>query len=247
MDDAGGSLRRARRCRVAFAGAVALVFAWAATARAQTAAAPTQTVRFSVFSAKPIEDLAWVARPGGVLQKLVFQPTARSARAEYRGPMPLRFVDAATAAVVAEATIPAGLREVLLLFTPAAPGQNGLRYQVAVLEDSTSRQAPGTLAILNLSGLALDGVINTQKMALKAGLNPPVPVVWTAKITLSTTVKGRSYQSFAGSVTLGRSERALLVLFPPFYEGAKEVQSRMLVDLPPGSAPPLIGPKRIEK
>ena len=39
-------------------------------------------------------------------------------------------------------------------------------------------------------------------------------------------------------VALERNERALLILFPPFYKGSLEVQSRLLVDQPPGTAAP---------
>jgi hypothetical protein len=53
---------------------------------------------------------------------------------------------------------------------------------------------------------------------------------------LSTVFSQRTYQSYAGTARLGRNERALLILFPPFYPGALEVQSRLLVDQPPAGA-----------
>jgi len=150
--------------------------------------------------------------------------------------MPLRFVDAATGAVVAEATIPAGLHEALLLFTATEAGSSGtkaLRYQISVLDDGAGRQGPGGLAIINLSELALSGTVNSEKVTLKAGLNPTLAIGRSAKITLSTVFKNRSYQSYASTVSLGRNERALLILFPPFYKGGLEVQSRLLLDQPP--------------
>ncbi len=212
---------------------------------AQAPAAPA--VRFSVFSAKPVADVAYVPRANANPQKLQFQPTARSARYEYRGAMPLRFFDATSGAVVAEANIPAGMRDALLLFTPiegSAPalatapkaGTSTLRYQVAVMDDSVAQLAPGALAIVNLSGLTLSGTVNTEKVTLKAGLNPPLAVGGAAKIAFNTTFKNRVYQSYAGTATLRRNERALLILFPPFYAGSLEVQSRLLLDQPPGTA-----------
>ena len=151
----------------------AAVFLCAFEARAQPA--PPPPVRFTVFAAKPIAGLTFTPRANAEPQQLPFYPTARSARAEYRGAMPLRFTDSASGAVVAEATIPAGMRDVLLLFTPlaAAPaaGGTGLRYQVAVLDDSAARHAAGGLAIINLSGLALSGTVNEENVTLQPGLN----------------------------------------------------------------------------
>ncbi len=218
----------------------------------QNAPASGPSVRFTVFSAKPITELTYVSRIGGPPQKVVFQPTARSARYEYRGPMPIRFVDATEGVAVAEAVIPAGMNNALLLFSPLEKAQGGIRYQVAVLDDSAARQGPGGLAIINLSGLALEGTVNEHPITLKAGLNPPVAVTRAAIVTLTTVFKNRTYQSYTGNVTLGRNERALMILFPPFRPGALEVQSRVLLDQPPGSAPapapaPAAQPKRTTK
>jgi hypothetical protein len=214
---------------------------WLATC---AAAAPVagQAVRFTVFSAQPISDAAFSPRPNGAPQKLQFYPTARSPRYEYRGPMPVRFLDTTTGAVIAEATIPLGLNDALLLFTPIASsgapgGGGGLRYQIAVLDDGAARHGPGGLAIINLSGLALSGNVNAEKINVQAGLNPTLSVGRAAKITLSTVFKNRSYQSYASTVSLARNERALLILFPPFYKGSLEVQSRLLVDRPTGAVP----------
>jgi hypothetical protein len=202
-----------------------------------------QSVHFTVFAARPITDVAFVPRQSAAPLKLQFYPTARSPRYEYRGTMPLRFVDAMSGAVVAEAAIPSTIQNALLLFSPVETdkggkgGAGGLRYQIAVLDDGASRHGAGGLAIINLSGLALSGKVGSQSVTLKPGLNPTLSVSRSAAIKLSTVFKQRSYQSYAGTVTLGRNERALLILFPPFYAGALEVQSRLLVDQPPAAPP----------
>ena len=199
-------------------------------------------VRFTVFAAKPIADLAFAPRPNAAPEKLVFQPTARSARHEYRGPMPLRFIDHTSGAVVAEADIPASMRDALLLFIPIQPATStsaakgstaSLRYQVAVLDDAATRHGPGGLAILNLSGLTLNGTVNNERVTLKPGLNPTLNVGRTAKTTLTSVFKNRTYQAYAGTTALKANERALLILFPPYYQGSLEVQSRLLIDQPP--------------
>ena len=248
MADARGSVRRSGpRVAAWLAWLVALCGA-VHFAGAQPAAAPA--IRFAVFSAKPIADLAFVPRPGGEPQKVQFQPTARSPRYEYRASMPVRFFDAGSGEVVAEAVIPAGVRDALLLFAPIeasaatpaagpAPGAKGgaapLRYQISVLDDSATRHGAGGLAIINLSGLPLSGTVGAEKVTLKPGLNPTLAIGPTAKIAFSTVFKGKVYRSYSGTATLGRNERALLILFPPFYAGSLEVQSRLLLDQPPGS------------
>jgi len=196
-------------------------------------------VRFTVFSVQPIRDLSFIPRANTAPVKVVFQPTARSVRQEFRGAGPLRFVDATTGDVVAEAVIPPTIRDALLLFSPLdakASAGTKLRYQIAVLDDGAARHGPGGLAIINLSGLALTGTIGAEKVTLKAGLNPTLAIGRSAAVTLTTTFKGRRYRSYAATVALGRSERALLILFPPFNPGSLEVQPRLLVDQPPGSA-----------
>lgn len=207
-------------------------------------ASSAPAVRFTVFAAKSLQGVAFVARPNTPPQKLVFYPTARSPRYEYRGALPLRFVDAATGEVVAEATVPREIRDALLLFSPIeapAGGTEGtarksLRYRIAVLDDGPARHGAGGLAILNLSGLTLSGTVNKQPVTLREGLNPTLPVGRSANITLRTTFKQRTYQSYATTVALAARQRALLILFPPFYRGSLEVQSRLLVDEPPGAA-----------
>src|SRR5436305_1694206 len=86
--------------------------------RAQPAPA---VVRFSVFSLRPVEGLVFSPKPAGGPQPVLFYPTARSPRYEYRGAMPLRFTDAASGAVVAEATVPPEIHDALLLFSAIEP------------------------------------------------------------------------------------------------------------------------------
>lgn len=196
--------------------------------------------RITVFSSRPISDLVFVPRPAAPKQKLTFYPTARSPRYEFRSPMPLRFTDATTGAVVAEATIPPDIRDALLLFSPITPvPASGVRYQISILDDGVLRHGPGGLSILNLSGLALSGTVGTEDVNLQAGLSPTLILKSSAKVVLRTSDKGRSYQAYAETISLKKSERALLILFPPFYKGSHEVQSRLLVDQPaaPPSAP----------
>jgi hypothetical protein len=55
----------------------------------------------------------------------------------------------------------------------------------------------------------------------------------SVKLVLEALFKNRRYRSYTDTVSLGPGERALLILFPPFYPGSLEVQGRLLVDEPP--------------
>jgi hypothetical protein len=211
---------------------------WLLLAATVAAQPREQPLRFTVFAVNPLGALAFSPRAGAPAQPVVFYPTARSPRYEYRGAMPLRFVEQGAGVVVAEATIPAAIRDALLIFTPLPnPKAGGLRYQVAVLDDGAARLAAGSLAIVNLSGLALAGTVGREAVTLRAGLNPALPLRGTTSLVFRTMVKERSYQSYAGTMMLARNQRGLLVLFPPFNPGSIEVQSRLLLDEPPAAAP----------
>jgi hypothetical protein len=201
----------------------------------EPAPAGAQAVRFTVFSPRAVNGLTFTSRPGQAPKHLVLYPTARSPRYDYLGSMPLRITDAQTNTVVAEATVPREITSALLLLVPLEPAPAaGLRYQTYVLDDTAARQPAGTLAIINFSGLELAGTIDGKPLALTAGLNAATPLVRSAALTLRATVKNRTYQAYAGNVELGKNERALLLLLPPFYRGSLEVQSRLLIDAPGG-------------
>lgn len=187
-------------------------------------------IRFAVFSAQPVEGLAFIS-PTGSLVPLKFDPFARSARHAYSGVSPVRFVDFATKAVVAEAVVPLGYREPLFLFSALPAGNTlGLRYKIAVLDDSAASLPPGHFVILNLSGLKLAGTFDKSVFEVNEGLNAPVPFAASATLTLYAVSRGTRVQSFVDTLKPVRSRRLLLLLLPPARKGALQVQSRALVD-----------------
>jgi hypothetical protein len=210
-----------------------MFLALASLLAAQTPKPAVQPVRFSVFSAQTIAGLGFAPQQGSGLTTLAFYPTARSPGYEYRGALPLRFVDVASGTVVAEAGVPAEIHDALLLFAPMDGAAAGaLKYRVAVLDDGAASHAAGGLVVINFSGLALSGTIGGKAVTLDEGLNAPRKVGRATKILLKTTVKSRSFQSYGEDVKMKATERALLILFPPFNPGSVEVQSRLLIDAP---------------
>jgi hypothetical protein len=187
-------------------------------------------IRFTVFAAKPIEGLAYLSTTGAALP-LNFNPFARSTRHTYNGTSPVKFVDAATKAVVAEAVVPPDIREPLFLFSELPAGQaRGLRYQVAVLDDSPTKVPVGHFVILNLSGLKLTGTLDQTALTIEEGSNAPVPLAKAATLRLFASARGTRVQSYADTLKPAKAKRLLLILLPPARKGALEVQSRALVD-----------------
>jgi hypothetical protein len=190
-------------------------------------------IHFTVFAAQPLPGLAFLP-PKGAAQPMKFALSARSPRYTYAGPPPLKFIEVATGKEVAEAIVPAAVREALLVFSAAPPGEpHGWRYEITVVDDSATQVAPGRFAILNLSGLKLTGTFDRTPIMVSDGMNPPAVFTHPATLTLFTLSHGVKVQSYSEVVRTPKSSRLLLVLFPPARKGALELQSRPLVDVPP--------------
>jgi hypothetical protein len=194
------------------------------------------SIRFSVFAARPIKGLAYLAQNGRAVP-LTFNTISRSERHGYAGDNPVRFTDLATGAVLAEASVPASIRDPLFLFLDLPEGKTrGLKYQVAVLDDSVAKLGHGQMAIVNLSGIRFSGVLGKTEFEVNQGLNAPRPLAQTSQLTLFADVRGKRRQAYSDTIRLPRSSRLLLILFPPVLAGAIEVQTRALVDAVPAAA-----------
>lgn len=200
---------------------------------AQPAVPLERQLDFTVFSAQPIDDLTYLPRPDATPVPLVFYPTARSLRYSYSGPATLRFYHARTGAIAVEIDVPPEIRTALLILSARGHATDAaLHYEATVVNDDALSHAPGSLLILNFSGLTLSGSINRQPMTLLNGINAPIRVGRDAAINLRTPFKARTYQAYAETIALEESGRALLLLLPPYRQGSLEVQSRVLVDSP---------------
>lgn len=201
-----------------------------------TEPAPLPTVHFSVFSLRPIPGLAFL--PGGehAPEPIELYPTARSSLASYRGPMPVRLVSTITGAALAEVWIPSTITRALIVLAPDRGAASGGPWVPFVVDDDLPLSRAVRFTLLNLSGLSLRGRINAQAFAIRAGLNPIPGVSGHIRLELRAALKDRDYHSYGDALTIAAAERALLILFPPYYRGSLEVQARMLrEETPPGS------------
>ncbi|MBM3865719.1 MAG: hypothetical protein FJ381_07430 [Verrucomicrobia bacterium] len=212
------------------AGMAACVCGWSvAPVRAASPSAPV-SLRFAVFSPRPPSEAAYVAAPGQAPTRLRFHPLARSPRYEYRGPAPLRFVNPRDRALLAEAELPAGVANTLIVLLPDEKAAG--RWRTIVLDDGETRFRAGQLVLVNLSGLDLDGTLNNRPLKPGPGPNAALPVPRTSQLVLRTSVRGAAYQALATELNLGEGERALLLVLPPLRPGTFAVQHRLLVDRP---------------
>jgi len=202
-------------------------------ARAQPAAPPARHFTFTVFSPELIEHLVYVPHPNAAPLPLVFYPTARSCSYRYAGPETVQLFDSGTGAAAAKVSVPSEIHTALFVLAAiGSPASATPRYRVQVVDDGVTHHPPGTLLILNLSGLQLAGTINQRHVTLAGGMNAPIRVGASAAVNLRTPFKGRSYQAYAETIPLSDSGRALLLLLPPYRQGSLEVQSRVLLDAP---------------
>jgi hypothetical protein len=204
----------------------------ALSGRAESETASACELNFTVFSALPLDGLGFVPQPEAAPVPMVFYPTARSPHYFYHGPPRLGFFDLRTGLQVAEADVPAGIRTALLIFSATdSPGAGAPRFRVQLVDDSAASHGPGTLLILNLSGLTLAGTLGQRPIALRQGCNGPLEVRGATTLVLRTPFRGRSYQAYSETIPLEPSGRALLLLLPPYRAGSLEVQSRLLIDI----------------
>lgn len=197
----------------------------------------TPAVHFTVFALRPVEPMVFQPEVDAQPQPLKFYPTARSPEYTYTGEMPLLFTDARSGEVVASAAIPASIAKAVLIFAalPSNHSRSGPRYQIHVLDDGPLRHGRSGLSFVNLSGLDFDGRLGSRRITLGAGVTPSFQISGNTELLLETTRAGRRYRSYSQSIALASGERALLVLFPPYYTGSLEVQARLLIDEPPGA------------
>lgn len=210
------------------------VAAWGAasffvSARAASAA-PSVSLRFTVFSPRPPSEAAYVPAPGQAPTRLRFHPLARSPRYEYRGPAMVRFIAPRDRALLAEAEIPAGLNSALIVLLPDDKAAG--RWRTIVLDDGEARFRAGQLVLVNLSGLELEGTLNERPLQAVSGPNPALAVPRTGQLVLRTAARGATYQALATDLNLAEGERALLLLLPPLRPGTFAVQHRLLLDRP---------------
>ncbi|MFZ9745372.1 MAG: hypothetical protein ACO3G4_01930 [Opitutaceae bacterium] len=188
------------------------------------------TLRFSVFSPRPPAEASYLAAPGQPPTRLRFYPLARSPRYEYRGPATLRLIAPQDRAPLAEAEIPAGMANPLIVLLPEE--QAAGRWRALVLDDGETRFRAGQLVLVNVSGLALEGTLGGRPLKTGPGPNPALAVPRTGQLVLRTSSRGASYQALATELKLAEGERALLLLLPPLRAGTFAVQYRLLVDRP---------------
>lgn len=186
---------------------------------------PERSFTFTVFAAERVEAIAYRPKPGMELESLSFYPTARSPHYRYEGSASFRLYRENEEWT--EQTIPVGLSRALMVVTAT----KNSRPRLEVLDDSIARHPPGKLRILNRSGLLLSGTIGATRVALPDGADWCGSWGFSAVLSLHTNYRERSYRAWTETLIHEAGERVLVLLLPPYRQGALEVQSRILREL----------------
>ena len=191
---------------------------------------------FTVFSADPQADISYLPKPDAALRPLAFYPTAKSPRYRYRGDSSLAFYDHPTGIVIASVKLPVGLKNSCVLFLPRTRSGD---IQIRAIDDDAAEHSVGETRVINLSGMALEGTINHNRVSFPDGSEHCANYDATVRIALRVIYRGRSYPSYAEEIRLLPGTRALVLLLPPYQGsppdyrvGSLEVQSRVLIDHP---------------
>lgn len=215
----------------------ASLLACAHTVVAADSVAPERALKFTVFATQPIERdaLSFAVREKAVMKftPLLFFPSTRSPEYVYSGPATMLFHDSGTKEIVAQAELPEGIREALVIFVPVQPAASrGIRFNVFVLDDERSKSGGAGLDVVNFSGFELVGKIDRERVSLPKGFIGHYASGASAQVQFDVLFKGRAVRAYSDKIKSGAGRRALLLLLPPYYSGSLELQHRVLADDP---------------
>ena len=199
-------------------------------------------LNFSVYSFQRLKGLNFL-NPHAQVEKLSFFSSSRSPRHHYSGPNPIVFFretpepspqnpSAVRRVSVAEARIPPGMRDpMLVFFRDTSTASASERYLVYPFDDSLRNLPAGHIVFFNVSGYELRGYINREVVRLRTGPSQPYSVRGSSiGVSLGVYVGEKYRQSFASPIAVGNDQRAIAFFFPPYLAGSPEVQPRILLE-----------------
>ena len=208
---------------------------------------PEVSVQFTVFSRQRHPGLCYLPTPLGRPVGLHFLKQNKSERYRYEGPADLAFYDEADWArytrgkegdpgavlpsPVAIASLPVGVRQVLLLFIPLPEAQaNGLKFLVLVVDESMGRFTSGHISVINVSGRAYTAQVGRQILELPLGCGPSFAAEGTVDVRLAYRDSDQWVLAGHHTITVGLSARVYLCLFPASANTGVSPVIRTLVD-----------------
>lgn len=241
---------------------LSVLLAFAASWLGLHAAAPEPAaiaLQFTVFSRQNIENLGYKPAKGKNLAPLTFYTGNRGPASFYKGAPVVEFFDLAATPVasttagatgvaepqpVARCAVPEGLKAALFLFFPkSAPTADGMKYDVFVVDDSIEKVAPGSFAIINVSGRDYAASYPGASAPIKVSPGVSQAYASSGNVALHFAVNQGERWRKAGrhDFELNSRSRAWVIIYPPdsarnFYPVVSSfIDSRPAESIPMGA------------
>ena len=200
------------------------------------------SVEFTVFGYRPLSGIQYLD-PSGRVQELRFLNSSRSRPYRYEGPDPIVFYKGVSASRMSAAADETGgiavgrvriaptMKRPLLIFFPSAVQRGDLEeYRIVAFDDSLSNLPNRNIVFYNATGVAMEGYVGRERVALRLGPSEPFRVSDSIRVQYYFLHAGEYFQTFEGSIRCASDERLLLFFLPPYVPGSSEVQYRLLRD-----------------
>lgn len=170
---------------------------------------------------------------------VTFPRTMRGDKVHYEGPETLVFYIAdqtptgePTYRPITEVLLREGLIEPLLIFSVTESTQGETMVQVFLMEMNPDHFPRGSLCVVNLSGITMQGIIGDQRATFSPGVNPPIAFAQDGvfRIGLAFEFNERVYPTFLNTVTLDPQTRQWMFVGKPRRPGSLRVQVRIVED-----------------
>ncbi len=204
-------------------------------------------IRFFPIARSPVQDLFYETEPG-VFEPVIMRSRVRSDPHPYEGislfSLYNRFPSSDPEQEyiyrrVTSVQLPDSAKEVLIFLLPPTHARNpeDNRWIILALNDTAEGFPPGTLKVLNATGVRLDGVVGEQVFSLGLEISEAKPfnVITTDRsgsidIVFALNLGESHEMVYANRLRFNPSMRSILVLRPPRRPGSIQIDSFLIED-----------------
>lgn len=206
-------------------------------------AQPLREIEFSVYGQYPVRGIEYTptsetAIAAGIKAappiRIETHSLARMGPHTFTGGNQILFHDQASQALVAQVNLPTSSDTWLLIFVAnphfkEAPSRN-LKYLIYPFDDSRKNLPKNGLVFLNISGKALDGLLENKRVKLSAGESG----TYRVQESLPINLWARDFSSekllpaLIKTYHFNPDHRYLMIFFPPVLRGSVDLDVRFL-------------------
>jgi len=208
------------------------------------AAQPLREIEFSVYGQYPIRGMEYtpvsdvvaiaVGHAAEAPVTIKTHSLERTGLYHFTGGNSIAFRDRKTKALLAKVHLAPESNQWLLIFinNPAyrKDPSNSLKYLIYPFDDSRRNLPKNGIVFLNISGKALDGLLENKRVQLSAGESGSYPIQESLPINLwSLDFKGEKLlPALIKTYHLNPDHRYLMIFFPPVLRGSANLDVRLL-------------------